>query len=593
VSETTGAAHYGFPPHVLREYAVIADGERGALVGPRGDLAWLCAPRWHDDSVFASLVGGPGVYAVTPVDRFVWGGYYEPRSLIWTSRWVTSAGTVESRDALAMPATAHTAVVLRRVRALDGPARLRVVLDVRAGFGSEGMRVERGGGDGVVGGRSGALRFRWSGVEGASRSGSGPFVLEFTLQPGEHRDLVFELSHANLAGERPDPGALWSATEAHWQQSVPDLTATAVGHRDAELAAAVLRGLTSSAGGMVAAVTMSLPERAETGRNYDYRYAWIRDQCFAGRAAAAHGHLALVESATRFVGARLLSDGPELKPAYTVTGSEVPDERTIEALPGYPGGGNRAGNWVNHQFQLDAFGEALELFAVAAPLDGLDLELWAAVEAAVEAIERRFGEPDAGIWEIHNRRWAHSRLTCVSGLRAIAAHAPPRQAGRWSSLADAVLADVAADCLHPSGRWQRAPDDASVDAALLLPLVRGALLAEDPRTAATLEAVEHELVEEEYVYRFRQDAGPLGESEGAFLLCGFVFALAKLRQGDPLAARAVFERNRSACGTPGLFAEEYDVAQRQLRGNLPQAFVHALFLEASAALGVDTDGLST
>jgi hypothetical protein len=79
-----------YPLHVLREYALLADGERGALVGPRGDMVWLCAPRWDSDAVFSALIGGGGLYAVTPAGpRFVWGGYYEEGTLIWRSRWIT------------------------------------------------------------------------------------------------------------------------------------------------------------------------------------------------------------------------------------------------------------------------------------------------------------------------------------------------------------------------------------------------------------------------------------------------------------------------------------------------------------------------
>src|SRR5919198_95659 len=91
--------------HVLREYALLADGERGALVGPRGDLAWLCFPRWDSDAFFSALVGGGGTYAVTPSGRYVWGGYYETGTLIWHGRWVTDDGAiVECREALALPA---------------------------------------------------------------------------------------------------------------------------------------------------------------------------------------------------------------------------------------------------------------------------------------------------------------------------------------------------------------------------------------------------------------------------------------------------------------------------------------------------------
>ncbi|MER6795230.1 glycoside hydrolase family 15 protein, partial [Amycolatopsis mediterranei] len=129
-----------------------------------------------------------------------------------------------------------------------------------------------------------------------------------------------------------------------------------------------------------------------------------------------------------------------------------------------------------------------------------------------------------------------------------------------------------------------------VDTALLLPPVRGALPADDPRTLATLEAVRTELTQDGYVYRFSPDHRPLGDAEGAFLLCGFVMALAEWQQGHQVAAFRWFERNRAACGPPGLLAEEYDVRQRQLRGNLPQAFVHGLLLETAQRLAGPAHG---
>ena len=132
-----------FPPFALRDYSLIADGERGALIGPRGDIAWLCAPAWESDAVFSNLIGGGGCYAVTPAGRYTWGGYYSPRSLIWNSRWVTRGSVLESREALALPSDPHTLVLLRRVSSTGGPGRAQAVLDVRASFGLDrmGLRV--------------------------------------------------------------------------------------------------------------------------------------------------------------------------------------------------------------------------------------------------------------------------------------------------------------------------------------------------------------------------------------------------------------------------------------------------------------------
>ena len=141
---------------------------------------------------------------------------------------------------------------------------------------------------------------------------------------------------------------------------------------------------------MVAAATMALPERAREGRNYDYRYVWIRDQCFTGQAIAKAGPMPLMDDAVRFVTERLLADGPSLVPAYTVTGDPVPDERTL-GLPGYPGGNDVVGNWVNGQFQLDAFGESLLLFAAAAAHDHLDADGWRAAAGRGATRSRRAG----------------------------------------------------------------------------------------------------------------------------------------------------------------------------------------------------------
>ena len=103
------------PPAVLREYALLADGERGILIGPRGEMGWMCFPGWADDAVFCALIGGGSWYTVTPVGRFVWGGHYEEGSLIWRSRWVTESCVVECREALALPGRTDRATLLRRV----------------------------------------------------------------------------------------------------------------------------------------------------------------------------------------------------------------------------------------------------------------------------------------------------------------------------------------------------------------------------------------------------------------------------------------------------------------------------------------------
>jgi alpha,alpha-trehalase len=574
------------PFYPLQQYALLADGERAAAVGPRGDIVWMCAPRFDSGSIFSALIGGQGIYSVSPTDAFVSGGCYDDASMIWTSRWTTSVGTTECRDALAYPGDAQVSILLRRVRAIDGPSSLDVTLHPRSDYDNEPMTDLHRHGD-IWTGRCGGLYLRWSGAAAAhSRDAGKRLTLHLDLEQGEQHDLVLEISERPLPAEPVAADPAWRATETTWHSAVPQLDGC-LSRADARTSYAVLRGLTGSTGGMVAAATTSLPERAEAGRNYDYRYVWIRDQCFAGIAAAAVGDDPLLDAAVEFVTARLLEHGDQLCPAYTTNGEPVPRQRHLD-LPGYPGGFDIVGNQVTDQFQLDIFGEALQLFAIAAQRDRLDAEHWQAAQAAAAAISRRWQEPDAGIWELKNRTWTHSRLTVVGGLRAIAATAPRDEAGAWIGLADNILADTSAHCLHPDGRWGRAADDDKVDAALLFAGIRGSVAVDDPRTIATLETYLQDLTVDGYAYRFRHDARPLADAEGSFLLCGFLVALALQQCGQELEARGWYERTRAACGPSLIFSEEFDVRQRYMRGNMPQAFVHALMLETSARLATVT-----
>ena len=417
----------------------------------------------------------------------------------------------------------------------------------------------------------------------ARSTGTDGLIAGLLVPAGGHHDLILEISDQALPDRPPDPDAAWDATDTAWAAAVPDL-ANCLEPRDARRSCAVLRGLTSASGGMVAAATTSLPERAEAGRNYDYRYVWIRDQCYAGQAAAAAGAPALLDDAVRFVTARILDHGPDLKPAYTTRGAAVPDQRTLD-LPGYPGGKNLIGNWVNQQFQLDVFGESLLLLAAAGRADRLDTDHWKAAIAAADAITARWTEPDAGIWEIDNQPWTHSRLICAAGLRAIARlpHAGPAAAG-WLALADRITADTAANAVHPSGRWQRSPQDPGAG--------RRAAAAAAARRHGPRRPPHHRhprrVPDRPHPRRVRLPVPARQPATGRRRR--ILHPLRVPRRPRPAAtapARGsgpLVRTDPGLRGTAELYSEEFDVGQHQLRGNLPQAFVHALHLETAARL---------
>ena len=247
-----------------------------------------------------------------------------------------------------------------------------------------------------------------------------------------------------------DSEEAWSATEAAWKDAVPHLS-DCLSPPDARHSYAVLRGLTASSGGMVAAATTSLPERSEAGRNYDYRYVWIRDQCYAGHAMAAIGDARLLGDAVRFVTERLLEHGSRLAPAYTArvnrfrisAASICPDTR--EGSTGSAIGSTGSSSWMPSEKPCCSW-------PMPAESDLLDADGLQAGDLAAAAIAERWTEPDAGIWEIENQPWTHSRLTAAAGLRSYCAALPlGLQNAEWLALADRIVADTAAHATHPAG----------------------------------------------------------------------------------------------------------------------------------------------
>ena len=381
---------------------------------------------------------------------------------------------------------------------------------------------------------------------------------------------------------------LWRQTDAAWQQAVPALD-SGLAPRDTRRSYAVLAGLTSHSGGMVAAATTSLPERAEAGRNYDYRYVWIRDLCYAGQAVAAHGpdhnpDGGLLDRAVGFVAERLLSDGPKLAPAYTTTGEPVPDQ--ISPQPA------RLPRRRRHHRQLGQPAVPTRRLRRSPPpirrsrsprptrrprLDSSPHRRRRDHPTLDRTRRRHLGNrqppldpqpPHRRCWTTRRRRGQPHRQLCCG--MAAAGRSPRRRHRRPRPAPDRALATL--------------PRRPGLDAALLLPGLRGAVAPDDPRTPATLHAYLRDLTLDGYAYRFRHDDRPLPEAEGSFLLCGFLVAMSLHQHGQPVQARAWFERTRAASGPPQLFSEEYDATQHQMRGNLPQAFVHALAIEAAARL---------
>ena len=431
--------------------------------------------------------------------------------LIWRSRWVTNDGIIECREALAFPGDPHRAVLLRRIIARRGHGAVSVALDPRAGFGrhraaAASHRTTR---------HWTAGRRRCTCAGPATRAAPAPGQTgtgadwPLTLMLGRARTTTWSWrSRPPVRDRPPDPSLAWTPPSGLGARR-SRAGAAAPPPRDARHAYAVLRGLTSAGGGMVAAATTSLPERAEAGRNYDYRYVWIRDQCYAGQAVAAAGADPLLDDAVRFVTDRLLDHGPELSPAYTVDGGAGP--RPAHARPARLPGRHRHGRQLG---QPAVPARRLRRGAAAVRRRRRGTTASTPTPGGRPDRRRRHRRP----LERARRRDLGARRPTLdpqpADLRRRAARrrraaARRRRAADWLALADTILADTASACVHPAGRWQRSPDDPGAR--------RRAAAAGDPRRAARRRPAHHrhlapvprDLTEDGYAYRFRHDERPL------------------------------------------------------------------------------------
>ena len=395
-------------PHVLREYALLADGERGALVGPRGDFAWLCFPAGTATPSSPRWSAARGAYSVTPARALRLGRLLRARHAdlaqpLGHRRRRSSSAARRSRCP-ARPERARASCAASV--AVRAGTRSRSILDLRARTSAQGVR--RCAASTTAAGRPAPAaapldaapaatprRTRADACCGSrSSSAAASTTTSCSCSPRRRR-----------AAEPPTRPSAWAATEAGVARAGARRSRTRSRRATPGTPTPCSRGLTSAGGGMVAAATTSLPERAGQGRNYDYRYVWIRDQCYAGQAVARRRPHPLLDDAVRFVAARLLERRPAIcSPPTRPTAAACPTSAS-STCPATPAATTSSATGSTTQFQLDAFGEALLLFAAAAAATTGSTPTAGARPRSRPTRSRRAGsEPDAGIWELDARR---------------------------------------------------------------------------------------------------------------------------------------------------------------------------------------------
>jgi trehalose-phosphatase len=595
---------YGEHAVPIERHSMLANGRTVALVAPDATVGWLCHPDPDSSATFAHLLGGnpAGRFTVRPADRdgIPLGQRYRPGTMSVETRW-SGLTVTDWLDRASAPGDNHDSEATLLVRSLTGSVRARVEFAPRPEFGQVNIRLQPLGDGLLVLGSNEPIALHSPGVEwevyDAGGYDSARAEVDLAAMGGR---CVLELrggTHSLSSWDTPVE-ARQQAAETHWREWATSLRLPTVA-RDLVLRSALtLRALCHQpSGSILAAATTSLPEEMGGIRNWDYRYCWLRDGAMTARALVDLGSLAEAEAFLGWVDRVVERTGghPErLHPLYTVHGHDLGPEAVIDTLPGYAGSRPvRIGNAANRQLQLDVFGPVADLIhAVATTRGSIREEEWRVVEAMVEAVERRWHEPDHGLWEarLTPRHHVYSKVMCWltvdRAVKLLAEFGGPDRP-EWRELADRIADNVLEHGWHDgAGAYSVAYGHPDMDAASLWIGLSGLLADDDPRFLATVLAIEAELRSGPTVYRYRWDDGLPGR-EGGFHVCAAWMIEAYLRTGRRADAEELFDQMVDCAGPTGLLPEQFDPMAERGLGNHPQAYSHlglircALLLDGS------------
>ena len=600
-----------FPP--IADYAFLSDCETNCLVAPSGAVEWMCIPRPDSPSIFAALLDrGAGSFRIGPYDEMVPAARrYLPGSLVVETTWQTRTGWLLVRDALCMGPWHNVSqrskthrrsptdfdaehCLLRTVRCVSGSVDLSMTCEPSFDYGQcePAWRYEGDGyGELAATADDGTVELRVTtdlrpGIEGAGLHARTRMV------EGDRHFVALSWSPLPTARTLEEATERLERTQEYWRQWItlgdfPDHPWRSYLQRSA----LTLKGLTyAPTGALLAAATTSLPETPHGERNWDYRYAWVRDSTFALWGLYTLGFDREADDFFYFV-ADACRDGHELQVMYGVGGERELDEESLTHLSGYEGAFPvRIGNGAFRQKQHDVWGAVLDsVYLHARSRDQLPESLWPVLKRQVECAAEHWEEPDRGIWEVRGepQHFVSSKLMCWvaldRGARLARMHDEPEYAEKWQALADQIHQDICANGTDDRGVFvQRYGDVTALDGSLLLlPLMRF-LPPDDPRIRSTVLAIAEELTVDGLVLRYRvqeTDDGLTGE-EGTFTICSFWLVSALVEIGELDAARKLCERLLAYASPLELYAEEIDPRSGRHLGNFPQAFTHLALINA-------------
>jgi GH15 family glucan-1,4-alpha-glucosidase len=597
----------------IENYGVIGNMRTVALVGMNGSIDWFCHPDIDSPSIFGALLDERkgGCFRIAPLDETVrCKQFYWASTNILVTRFFNDEGVVELQDFMplqkgaTLPGTIH-----RHLRGIRGRVRFRMVCKPAFDYGRQAHSVS------VVqhGARfdSPALSVALSAsVPLRECEGAGASV-EFDVGQGD--SVVFILGGClpqETAPPTPDRDAateIFHSTVAWWREWLSACVYRGRWREQVQRSALLLKLLTfQPTGAIVAAPTCSLPEVIGGGRNWDYRYTWIRDAAFTVYAFLRIGFkeeaAAFIDWVTKYA-ARSVPLEQRGHTMLTVHGGDQIPEEILAHWEGYCGSGPvRIGNEAARQFQSDIYGEAMDsLYLYNKYVSPISYDFWSRIRERIDWICDNWQRPDNGIWEIRGRQqdYVYSRVmnwvALDRGLRLADKRSFPANRARWVVERDRIYEEVMTRGWNASrNAFTQTYGGEALDASLLIMPLVFFLAPTDPRMLGTLDAIIKDprdggLVSDGLVHRYPPGLDGMTGDEGTFNMCSFwlVEALTRAGRTDPAKleqARIIFERMLGYANHLGLYGEQTG-AQGQALGNFPQAFTHLALI--SSAFNLD------
>ncbi len=597
----------------IADYAFLSDCETCALVAPNGNVEWLCLPRFDSPSVFGAILDrDAGTFRLGPADVEVPAARrYLPGTTVVETSWGTSGGWIIVRDLLLIGPWHHEHdrshthrraptdydadhVLLRLIRCVNGEVQVTLDCEPRFEYGRlNGTWEHTGPGyhEACCTGEGCDVKLKLN--SDMNVGFEGPRATARTLM--KEGDTLF----VSLAwSEHPGPSTYEDAyarlvwTAHHWQHwldhgQFPDHP----WRTHLQRAALTLKGLSySPTGALVAAATTSLPETPGGERNWDYRYAWIRDATFALWGLYTLGFDWEANDFFYFIADVAEAEQGQLQIMYGIDGEDELTEEVLEHLGGYEGARPvRIGNSAYDQDQHDVWGALLDsVYLHTKSRDHLPERIWPILKRQVETALEKWREPDRGIWEVRGdpKHFTSSKLMCWvaadRGARLAELRGELDFAARWQSAADEIKNDICENALDERGVFTQHYDTDALDASVLLMVMTRFLSSDDERIVNTVLAIADELTEQGLVLRYRvqeTDDGLEGE-EGTFTICTFWLVSALVEIGEQQRATDLCAKLLGYASPLGLYAEEIDARSGRHLGNFPQAFTHLALINA-------------